>query len=40
VGGPPAYETHSSLSSVPPTTVTTTLLPTSTLCKSSVDLES
>jgi hypothetical protein len=30
VGGPPAYGTPSS---VPPTTVTTTLLPTSTLCK-------
>ena len=30
VGGPPAYQTSNS---VPPTTVTTTLLPTSTLCK-------
>jgi hypothetical protein len=33
VGGSPAYETPNSLSSVPPTTVTTTLLPTPTLCK-------
>jgi hypothetical protein len=32
VGGPPAYGTPSS---VPPTTLTTTLLPTSTLCKFS-----